>query len=201
MNAAVTERLGKLGIETDLAGVLGNPEALRALRVELKESRLDLREQLSAKNTERKTSRDNARRVATQIESLIPETIIGEQREKLYQDALQDISERCRRLGIKNLESEDVALLVGNRFRAQGITAAPAKDAGNGTKPAAGPPPASGRTAAEFEQARKAKLAAAAAAPAGVVAPAAKARPVLPPTTEGRIALARKHGLRALLGR
>jgi hypothetical protein len=198
---AVQERLAAAGVEGGLAGVLENPDALRVLRAELKSGRLELREQLRGQADQRRQLRASAQRVAGQIEALIPESIVGEERDRLYSETVRDVSERCRRLGIQKLAAEDVALLVGDRFRQQGIAPAPARaEDGNG-KPAAKPPAPVGRTAAQFQQDQDARRKAAAAAPAGVGAPAAKPRPTLPPTTEGRIALIRKIGLRAALGK
>jgi hypothetical protein len=199
---AVQETLAKKhGFDGGLANLLENPDNLRVLRAELKADRLELRDTMRTQAEGRREQRANSLRVAAQIESMIPETIVGEQRDKLYSDALNDLSARCKRLGISKLEAEDVTVLVGSRLRQAGITVAPAKDAGKNGKTAAATPPAPGRTAAEFEKARQAKLKAAAAAPAGVGAPAAKPRPEMPPTTEGRIALIRKIGLKAALGR
>jgi hypothetical protein len=199
------DRIVKAGVEGGIAALLESPEALRVTRAELKAARLETRETLRGAATERKAARESARRVATQIEQMIPEQIVGERREQLYQAALQDVSERCRRLRIVNLEPEDVALLVGDRFRREGITPAPA----GGKKEAApgGAPAPKGRTGEQFTQASAARKTAAAVAPAGAGAPAARPRPTLPSSTDGheteaRLKFIREHGgLAAALGK
>jgi hypothetical protein len=202
VQANLAERLKDTGFEGGLAEILGDPNALRTLRAELKTSRLELKEQLRAQNEERKAMTANAERVAGEIDRLIPVAITGEKRELLFRDALRDVKERCQRLGLKQIDPQDVQLIVSDRFRRQGIdlTAAGNGDAGKGPAPAGAAAAPKGRTAEEFQQARDVRRAAAATAPAGAGAPAAKPRPDLPKTTAERIKLARKVGLRSLLG-
>ena len=198
---AIQERLRKGGAENGLADVLEDAQALRTLRAELERDRLKLRDTLRVRNEERKAMAANAERVAAEIDRLIPTNITGEKRELLFRDAVKDVKERCERLGINQIEPEDVQLLVSERFRRQGIELAGRN--GDGARvgaPGAPAAPAKGRTAAQFTQAREARRAAAAAAPPGAGAPAAKPRPELPKTTTERIALIRKIGLKAALG-
>lgn len=198
---AVQERLAKAEIEGGLAGLLDNPTELRVQRAQLESSRLRMEKNLRTQADERRAMRANAQRVAAQVEKLIPETIVGEERERLYRETLKDVSDRCDRLGIRNLEDQDVQLFVGTRFRERGIAVAPVSGPKGNGKPAAKPPVPKARTAAQFTQAKDARQKAAAAAPAGAGAPAAKSRPTLPPTTDERISLARRVGLRTLLGK
>ncbi len=200
---AIQAKLKAAGVEGGIADVLESPDALRTLRAELKASRLEMRDRLRQSNDQRRAMQANAERAMQEIERLIPESVTGEQRELLFRDAIRDVKERVQRLGLTQIDPEDVQLLVSARFRQMGISPAAAGNGGSQPKPGAPGQPAApaGRTAEQLKQAREARRAAAAPAPAGVGAPAAKPRPDLPKTTEERIKLARKVGLRSLLGR
>lgn len=204
---AIDEKLKEQGSENGLMTVLDNPDAQRVLKAELKSSRYELREKLRAQADERKAVRAAATKVATQIESLIPDSVEGEKRSELFNSAMNDLSERCRRLRINNLDPEDVMLLVGNKLRAAGIQTGVQRPAGNGDGKPAAKPPVTGPTAEQIRKAQERKAGAAAAAPAGAVAPAAKPRPAMPKTddgneTEAAISTIRKvGGLRAALGK
>ena len=201
---AIQAKLKAAGVEGGIADVLESPDALRTLRAELKASRLEMRDRLRQSNDQRRAMQANAERAMQEIERLIPESVTGEQRELLFRDAIRDVKERVQRLGLTQIDPEDVQLLVSARFRQMGISPAAAGNGGSERKPGAPGQPAAapaGRTAEQLKQAREARRAAAAPAPAGVGAPAAKPRPDLPKTTEERIKLARKVGLRSLLGR
>ncbi len=208
--AKIAEKLGAGENPTSLSEILENPDTLRITQAELKNQRLELRDQLRVHNEDQKAMRANGEAIATEIQSLIPEEITGSKRNLLFGDALRDVKDRCTRLKLRKLDPRDVKLIVADRFREQGIDFAKPRTNGEGSSPTrAAPTPgqpaaaATGgeRTGTELVQARAVRRAAAASAPAGAGAPAAKPRPELPPTTEGRIALIRKIGLRAALGR
>jgi len=201
MLEAVQERLEQMGVEGGIAAALESPETLRVLRAELKAGRLEMRETLREKADQRRTLRAAAARVSGQIDALIPEHIVGEQRDQLYEEARRDIVARAKKYGVQDLDAEDVALFVGRVLRQHEIAAVPARSAGDGKPATSRPPVPAARTGAQFTQGRDARQKAAAAAPAGAGAPAAKPRPTLPPTTDGRIAYIRQHGLRAALGK
>jgi hypothetical protein len=200
---AIQGKLKESGVEGGINDILENPEALRTLRAELKAERLELRDQLRQATEQRRAMQANAEKVVAEIEKLIPESVAGEQRELLFRDAVRDVRDRVQRLGLTQIDPQDVQLLVSARFRQMGISlSADGNGGADRNKAAPGQPPAApaGRTAEQFKQAREARRVAAAPAPAGAGAPAAKPRPNLPKTTEERIKLARKVGLRALLG-
>lgn len=206
----VKEQLSSGENPTSVAEILENPDALRITQAELGKARLELREKLRTHNDEQKTMRANGEAIATEIETLIPEDITGPGRKRLFDDALRDVIQHCNEVGLKKLDPRNVKLIVADRFREQGIDFARSRTNGDGSPltrvvPAPGQPAAatagSGRTGPELVQARAVKRAAAASAPAGAGAPAAKPRPELPPTTKGRLEMARKIGLRAMLGR
>jgi len=201
-NEAIRELLGE-DAEPGLPSVLGNRLALRALRAELEADRLRMQSKLREQVEYRRTLQANAERIAAEINRLIPETITGERREQLFADAVRDVRDRLQKLQINEIDPHDVRLIVSDRFRRLGIDL---EATGNGGSPNGGRAPVrpaaapQGRTAEQFMQARNARRAAAATAPAGAGAPAVKPRPDLPKGTAERIKLARKVGLRALLG-
>ncbi len=191
---------------TSLAEILESPDALRITQAELGKARLELRETLRSHNEDQRAMRANGEAIATEIQSLIPDEITGAKRNLLFGDAVRDVKDRCDRLGLKKLDVQDVKLIVSGRFREQGIEFAQPRANGDGqpsrapapSKPAAAAP---ARTGAAFVKARTTRVAAAASAPAGAGAPAASPRPELPPTTDERLAMARKFGLRHMLGK
>ncbi len=206
----IKEQLGAGDNPTSLAEIIENPEALRITQAELKADRLELRDKLRVHNEDQKAMRANGEAIAAEIQNLIPEEITGSKRSLLFGDAIRDVKDRCDRLKLRKLDPRDVKLIVADRFRDQGIDFARPRTKGEGSSsaraaPAPGQPAAATaggeRTGPELVQARAVKRAAAASAPAGAGAPAAQPRPELPPTTEERIKLARKVGLRQLLGR
>lgn len=202
-NEAIQELLGEEAEDgrVGLGGVLGNRLALRTLRAELEAGRLKMQGELRTQHETRRAMQQNAESVAGEIDRLIPETVTGEQRELLFRDALRDVKERITRLGLQKIDPQDVALIVSDRFRRQGIDLSANGSRGR-TGPAPGQPAAPrGKTAEQLKREREIKRAAAATAPPGAGAPAAKPRPDLPKTTAERIKLARKVGLRRLLGR
>ncbi len=195
---------------TSLAEILESPDALRITQAELGKERLELREKLRTHNDQQKAMRANGEAIAAEIQKLIPDEITGSKRNLLFGDAMRDVKDRCDRLKLRTFDPQDVKLVVASRFREQGIDFAKPRTNGDGSSPtraapAPGQPAAAAaggeRTGAELVKARAIKRAAAASAPAGAGAPAAQPRPKLPPTTEGRIELIRKIGLRAALGR
>lgn len=201
-NEAIAELLGEEEGQAGLASVLGNRLALRTLRAELEAGRLKMQGELRTQHETRRAMQQNAQSVAVEIDRLIPETITGEQRELLFRDALRDVKERITRLGLKQIDPQDVQLMVSDRFRRQGIDLS--ANGNRGTPRGSAPAPTAapkGKTAEQLKRDRDLKRAAAATAPPGAGAPAAKPRPDLPKGTAERIKLARKLGLRALLGR
>jgi hypothetical protein len=192
-----------------LSDILEDPNELRVWRAEMKAERGTLERTLRQTTETRKAERSMAQVVAKEVYRLIPETITGPKREMLFRDALRDIQERGRMLNLKHLDGKMVALIVADRFREHGIDVAdallrngqPGAEPAAPGKPAAPAPKPMGKTAAELQAASAARRAAAAPAPAGAGAPDAKARPELPKTTDERIKMARKVGLRRLLGR
>ena len=206
----IKEQLGAGDNPTSLAEIIESPDALRITQAELKADRLELRDKLRVHNEDQKAMRANGEAIAAEIQNLIPEEITGSKRSLLFGDAIRDVKDRCDRLKLRKLDPRDVKLIVADRFREQGIDFARPRTKGEGSSsaraaPAPGQPAAATaggeRTGPELVQARAVKRAAAASAPAGAGAPAAQPRPELPPTTEERIKLARKVGLRQLLGR
>jgi hypothetical protein len=175
----------------------------------LKAQRLELREKLRTHNDEQKEMRANGEAIAAELIKLIPEEITGDKRKRIFEDAMRDVKDRCDRLGLKKFDPQDVKLIVADRFRQLGIDFAKPRTDGDG-KPVTPATPASGkpagaaagaeRTGPELVHARAVRRAAAASAPAGAGAPAAQPRPELPPTTKERISMARKVGLRKMLG-
>lgn len=199
---AVQDHLAKAGYEGGITGLLDNPEGLRTLRAELERDQLKLEKVMRQEADGRKAARANAQRIAAQIEKMIPDSIVGTQREKLYNETVSELSVRAKKLGIAKLDDEDVEYLVGVRLRQAGIRPTPPQSGKAGEQPGrAGASAATGPTADKLKADQAARRRAATAAPAGAGAPAARARPELAPTTEGRIAQARKFGLRRLLGR
>jgi len=198
----VNARLKERNPEGSLSGLLEDPQALNVLQANLRADRADMRDTLRGRSEERKAMRANAEKVAAAVADLIPASITGPKRDILFRDCLRDVKERIERLQIKQLDPADVPLIVSARFREQGIGMGGGGNGGSGNGAApkgsgAGP----GRTGQEFRQSSARRRAAAVTVPAGAGAPVTKPRPELPKTTKERISLARKVGLRRLLGR
>lgn len=204
----VQEQLAAQENPLSLTDILDSPDNLRLMQAELRASRAELREQLRSRVEERKTLAANAQKVITELDKLIPETVTGVNRDRLFQDALRDIQDRAERLNLKQLDPQDVRLIVAARFREMGIAFRGTEEGGQPARPASGQPaaPKPGKTAQQFQQVKEAKRAAAATAPAGVGAPAARPRPDLPVSqkdgkdTERVIQVMRKEGIRKALG-
>jgi hypothetical protein len=203
--------MGEDGVPGSLAEILEDPRALRLLQSDLRAERADLEKEMRQQSDERKTLKANATKVKEQIESLIPTTITGEQRDTLYRDVVRDVKETTKRLGLKTLKPEEVEVLVVRRFAAYGIKPQAASAGGPAPKNGAAPPPGApagkqGRSAAEMQAASATRRAAAAAAPAGAGAPASPPREPLAPdaSTDGVIEKLKREGqgaLRKMLGR
>lgn len=171
---AIDQQLRERGLEGGLAEVLEDPESLRVHRAESRARRLEMRDTLRAQNEARKAMQATARRVAAEVDRLIPQHITGEERERLYADAVGDLQDRARRLGLTQLDPSDVRLIVAARLRQHGIDLH-----------------AGGAHSAPQRQAVPVRR------PEPPVAPASE----LPRDTAGRIKAAREVGLRALLDR
>lgn len=212
--------------------IMGSPAVFKALSKELGEalddpalrdrhqltaenSRLKMKETLRNSLVERKEMEANGRKVVAELNRLIPKTITGEKRESLFNDAIRDIKDIAKRMGMKQMPIEDIPLAVARRFREAGIDLRAAV-AGNGGAPGGQPqsqaqPGAKAgegeKTGQDFKAGADARRAAAAAAPAGVGAPASRARPQLPASkhdgkdTDRAVAELRKGGIRRALGK
>ncbi len=193
-------------IEEDIRKSLESEEARELISTRAAKDRLEMKDTLRERATQRRDRQKNARAIMVKVDSLIPKEFDGTKRAALFRDAVGDVQKRLERLGVNEVDPEDVILMVAARFREHGIDlraiaggGAPAPAAPAPGKPAAGG--GAQPTAEELRRASDRRKAAAATAPAGAGAPAAKPRPELPATTQERIDLARKIGIRAMLGK
>ncbi|MDZ7418784.1 MAG: hypothetical protein ONB52_21885 [candidate division KSB1 bacterium] len=188
LDRRIQEILTRAGYDSagGLQEVLADPHALRLLRSELRATRLQIREQLQALAEERRAQRAIAQKVADQVDELVPRDVGDLDRDVVVAKVTAYVRDRVARLGLQRLEPEDVALLVQQQLRDLGVRAA--KQAGTRS-----PKPE------DLLKAQSEKRKAAAAAPAGAGAPVGPS-PKAPKTTEEAIHLARKQGLRGLLG-
>lgn len=199
-------------LKDEIAGAIDDPDAFKMSNLKARADRGDLKEKLRTTNQERRDMQANGRKVVAELDRLIPETITGSKRETLFNDALRDIQDMTKRLGMKQMDLEDLPLAVAKRFREHGIDLRATVGKGAPAGQPQSPPGAAkageqGRSAQEFQKASDARRDAAAASPAGAGAPAAKGRPELPTgeadgsRTNRAIKLLRKSGLRAGLGK
>lgn len=155
---AIQAKLREAGYEGGVLDVAESPDALRTLRAELKASRLEMRDTLQQRRQVETAMQANARAIIAEIEHLVPTHLADEQRARVVEDAVRDISDRCRRLGLTQLDPADVRPLVEQRLRALGpMTArrssAPAAAPSRPARPAAPALPTG--TKARIELAKK----------------------------------------------
>lgn len=117
---AIQAKLREAGVEGGIADVLESPDALRTLRAELKASRLEMRDTLHQRRQVETAMQTNARAIIAEVERLVPRYVADEQRARVVQDAVRDLSDRARRLGLTELDPRDVAPLIAQRLRALG---------------------------------------------------------------------------------
>lgn len=117
---AIQQQLGQGEDGRSLIDIIEDPDRLRTLRAELKASRLEMRDRLHAQHEAGKAMQANAKQIIAEIDRLVPTSLAGAQRERVFEDAVRDIRDRCRRLGLTQLDPADVRPLVEARLRALG---------------------------------------------------------------------------------
>jgi len=179
---------------------------LRTLRAEIKASRLEAKDRLTARSARRKSNAESGAKLGNAIDLMIPESIEGTRREQLVADLTRDTTDHITRNKLEKLDVKDLVPILAARLETNGIDPLDARKAiqdgsrSRGkitTKKRPEKKPKSGKELARASAKRKSV----AAAP-GAGKKAAPTQPTKLPagmTIKESIDLARKKGLAAFL--
>jgi hypothetical protein len=179
---------------------------LRTLRAEIKASRLEAKDRLTARSARRKSNSESGKKLGTAIDLMIPDSIDGTRREQLVRDLTRDTTDHITRNKLDSLDVKDLVPILAARLETNGIDPLDARKAiqdgsrSRGkitTKKRPEKKPKSGKELARASAKRKSV----AAAP-GAGKKAAPTQPTKLPagmTIKESIDLARKKGLAAFL--
>lgn len=94
---------------------------LRTLQAEIKAQRLESKEKLQTRATQRKENAENGRKLAEAIDLMVPESVTESKREQLIMDLTRDTTDHISRNKLEKLDVKDLVPILASRLETNGI--------------------------------------------------------------------------------